>query len=134
MKVIVVLVVLAGAGLLALKLTSSSIDTSFAPGKEGQEARTAADTCTNWTEVLERVGAPRKWRDSPSNFDFVYNNRFDDTTRDLIAEKLKNGKMTDGFSFFYRFSDAHTFAVNFDWEGKFNNVQDKEGKGDLLGP
>jgi hypothetical protein len=135
MKVVFLLIVLVGVGLLAMKFNSSSSSSSesiLSPTEQGQAARASAKTCTSWTEVLDRIGDPRKWRDDTSNYDFLYIDRFDETTRGFIAEQLKGEGFPSGFSFFYRFSDAATFAVNFNSEGKFSNIQDKEGKGELM--
>lgn len=133
MKAVVVIVVLLVAGLVFLNYSKSSTEQNFDPNEQGKQAREIAESCKTWTEVIERVGPPKRWRDSTSNFDFTYHTRFDDTTTDFITKKLEKNDYRFGFSFFYRFSDAVTFAVNFDREGKLSNIQDKEGKGDLLG-
>ena len=128
---IAVLILLAVAGYFVYSYAKSSAD-SFDPTEQGREARAAVEECTSWTEVLDRVGTPPKWRDSTSDFDFTYTERFDDTTREFITGKLAENAYAYGFSFFYRFTDAVTFAVNFDRYGKLSNIQDKEGKGALM--
>ena len=132
MKAVIVLVILAGVAVVVMYLAGFSNGGSFDPTEQGREARAAVEECASWTAVLDRVGEPRNWRDSTSNFDFLYTERFDETTRDFIAEQLEKNGFPYGFSFFYRFSDAVTFAVNFNRKGELSNVQDKEGKGDLM--
>ena len=125
MKAAIILIVpLAGAGFLAVHFARSSYS-SFNPTQQGREARAAAKECTTWTEILDRVGAPPKWRDSTSDFDFEYPDRFDETTRDFIAEQLKKNAYPFGFSFYYRHSDAVSFSVNFDGKGNQLNIQGK---------
>ena len=46
----------------------------------GGEARAAVESCSSWTEVLDRVGEPSRWQDGFDNVD-----RFDDTTRDTAS-------------------------------------------------
>ena len=75
---------------------------------------------------------PQFWRDDHSAFDFFYTDRYTPETRDEIAKNLADGKYQYGFSFLYRYSDAVTFAVNFDGLGNFLNIQDREGKGKLM--
>ncbi|MCH7705259.1 MAG: hypothetical protein IIB61_09105 [Planctomycetes bacterium] len=132
MKVALVLLILVGVGFVVMKYTKSGIDEGFDPTEQGRQVRETITTCTDWTEVLDRTKPPQKWRGGTSNFDFRYTERFDDTTRESIAKQLENNELPYGFSFFYRFSDAVTFAVNFDAQGSFSNIQDKEGKSALM--
>lgn len=132
MKVVFALLIVVGVGFFLLRSSRSGTDERFDPSEQGRQIRETAKTCANWTEVLDRAKPPKKWRDDASNFDFNYRDRFDDTTRAYIAKKLENKELPDGFSFLYRFTDAVTFAVNFDRKGNFNNIQDKEGKGGLM--
>ena len=132
MKFVVILVLLVGVGVLVLRMKRSSSEESFNPKMQGAEAHATTEGCKNWTEVLDRVGEPRKWRSATSDFDFNYIDRFDSTTRDLIAGRLEKNELSGGFSFFYRYSDSFTFAVNFDGKGAFSNIQDKEGKASLM--
>ncbi len=132
MKAIVVLLLVIGVGVFTMYYVNSKSQENFDPTQQGRQARTAVESCKSWTEVLERLGEPRKWRNSTSNFDFVYTDRFEEKTGDLIARQLDRKALPSGFSFYYRFSDAYTFAVNFNGEGKLSNVQDKEGKDALM--
>lgn len=132
MKVVIVLLVLVGAGVVFLRFSGSSGEKRLNPTEQGKIAHAAAEGCSNWTEVLERAGEPKKWRDDASNFDFIYRDRFDETTRDYIAKKIEAGELGNGFSFLYRYSNAATFAVNFDPKGNFNNIQEKEGQSALM--
>lgn len=132
MKAAVILILLAGVGFFVMRSTLSSTD-GFDPTEQGRQARETVESCANWTEVLDRAVPPQKWRNGASAFDFNYIDQYDETTREYIAKKLENKGLPYGFSFFYRFTDAITFAVNFDQKGNFNNIQDREGKGALMG-
>ena len=132
MKVLVALILLGCAGVLVFNYSRSSLE-SFNPTEQGQETRAIVAECKSWTEVLDRAQAPRKWRNSNSNFDFRYQEKFEEGTRKQIAGMVEANQLKNGFSFFYRYSDAVTFAVNFDRKGVFLNIQDLEGKGDLMG-
>ena len=132
MKAIILLVVLVGAVFLVIQLTSSSIDESFDPAQQGRETRAIVKECASWTEVLERAGAPSFWRPDTSDFDFVYTDRFEEGTRDKIAQQMERNQVPYGFSFLYKYG-AVTFAVNFDRNGNLSNIQDKESQADLLG-
>lgn len=131
MKAIVALVLLGSAAFLVYNYSSSSME-SFDPTEQGKETRATIAECKSWTEVLDRTKAPRKWRRSTSDFDFRYTEKFDEKTRESIEGRIENNSLKDGFSFFYRFTDAITFAANFDRTGEFLNIQDKEGKGNLM--
>ncbi|UCE61374.1 MAG: hypothetical protein JSU63_06425 [Phycisphaerales bacterium] len=111
---------------------ATSSTAPFDPTAQGIEARTTAAECTTWTELLNRVGPPSKWRDSTGEFAFDYSVRFEESTPGLIAEMLERSELSRGFSFFYRFSDAVTFVVNFNRTGELINIRDKEGMGDLM--
>ncbi len=126
------LLVLVGGIVVALKLASSSVTEGFDPAEQGRQARAAVESCASWTEVLDRLGDPSRWRDGTSSFDFSYVDRFNETTRNQIARELEKNGFEHGFSYLYDYGDAVTFAVNFDRTGKFTNVQDKEGKGALM--
>lgn len=132
MKVVAVLVVLVVGGVIFLNFKGSSGEKKLSPTEQGKIAHSEAEGCANWTEVLDRAGEPRKWRDDSSNFDFIYRDRFDETTRDNIAKKIEAGELGNGFSFLYKYSNAVTFAVNFDSKGNFNNIQDKEGQSAIM--
>lgn len=133
MKVVFLIIILLGAGIFVMRSTMSSIDEGFNPTEQGRETHKIIESCANWTEVLDRAVPPQKWREASSSFDFNYRDLFDEeATREEIARKLENNKLSDGFSFFYRFTDAVTFAVNFDRKGNFNNIQNKEGMGALM--
>lgn len=105
MKGLFALLVLVGGVVVALKFTASSVTEGFDPAEQGREARAAVQNSSSWTEVLDRLGDPSRWRNGTSDFDFSY---------------VDND------------CDAATLAVNFDRTGKFTNVQDKEGKGALM--
>ena len=132
MKLVVFLLILAGVGFFVMRSTISATDEGFDPTEQGRQVRETIKTCADWTEVLDRSKPPGRWRDATSSFDFNYIDRFDETTREYIAKKLESNELPYGFSFLYRFSDAVTFAVNFDRKGKLSNIQDKEGKGALM--
>ena len=132
MKGLFALLVLVGGVVVALKFSASSVTEGFDPAEQGRQARAAVESCASWTEVLDRVGVPSRWRDGTSSFDFSYVDRFNETTRDQIARELEKNGFEYGFSYLYDYGDAVTFAVNFDRTGKFTNVQDKEGKGALM--
>ncbi len=133
MKALLVVVLLIGVGAFVLVKYKDSTDAAADnPSQQGRETRAKIVKCTNWTEVLDRAGAPRKWRKATSDFDFNYRNRFDDSTRDAIVKMLKDNQLSYGFSFLYRFSDAVTFAVNFDEVGAMMNIQDREGQSALM--
>ena len=135
MKAVVVLVILAVAGgILLLYFTKSSVDEGFDPTQQGRTARAAIEVGASWMEVLDAAGEPRKWKEGDSAFDFVTGyGSFDSGTRDAIRGRLAKNDLENGFCFLYRFSDAATFAVNFDKNGTVMNIQDKESKADLLG-
>ena len=132
MKAVIVVLILAAAGLLVLNYTRTSIDEGFDPTEQGQQTRAIVEKCKTWTEVLDRADEPRKWRDAHSEFDFFYTDEFTADTRSEIDKRIKLKELPNGFSFFYRFSDAVTFAVNFDRHGEMLNIQDKESKAELL--
>ncbi len=100
--------------------------------ERGRQVRDTLKDCNHWIEALDRAEAPLKWREGSSRFDFDYKDQFDETTRADIANRIENNLFPEGFSFLYRYSDAVTFAVNFDRRGHFNNIQDREGMVDLL--
>jgi hypothetical protein len=132
MKALLVVLVILVAAALVFKFTSSNVSDNFDPTEQGLKVQEIAAQCSDWIEVLDKAEPPRKWRDSNSNFDFTYRDRFEDGTREEIARRIENGELVEGLSFFYRFSDAATFAVNFDKTGKYLNIQKMEGKGDLM--
>ena len=67
MKAAIVLVILLmGVVFLVMYFARSSLE-SFDPTEQGREARAAVEGCASWTEVLDRVGEPPKWRNSTSN-------------------------------------------------------------------
>lgn len=133
MKAVIGLIVVAGAVFLVLYFTGSSVKQDFDPTQQGKEARAAIKEGASWTEVTDLAGEPRKWKEGASAFDFVTGyDRFDAKTPDEIRDRLEKGDLRLGFCFLYRFSDAATFAVNFDKNGNVMNIQDKEGKADLL--
>ncbi len=132
MKILVVLVLVAGVVVGALYFGGTSTQ-GFDPTQQGKDARAAIKIGAQWTEVIEAAGEPQFWRGGPSGFDFVYNDRYEEGTREEIATKLEQKKLGYGFSFLYRYTDAVTFAVNFDGYGEAINIQDKEGKSDLMG-
>ena len=132
MKGILVVLVLVGGIAVALNFSSSSVTEGFDPAEQGREARAAVESCASWTETLDRLGEPSRWRNGTSSFDFAYVDRFNETTRNDIAGQLEQNAFEYGFSFLYNYGDAVTFAVNFDRAGKLMNVQDKESKDDLM--
>ncbi len=133
MKVVIILVLLGIVGLGVLKLTQSSVE-AFDPTQQGLEARAKVEIGSSWTDVLEAVGEPRKWKEDTSGFDFVSGyHRWEPTTPDKIRQKIEQKKLRGGFCFLYRYSDAATFAVNFSGRGKALSIQDKESKADLMG-
>lgn len=129
---ITVVVLIAVAAFALVKLKGSYEGGSFNPTEQGRETRATVEKCATWTEVLERAGEPTGWRDATSDFDFNYRDKFAETTRDTIAGLIKDNKVSYGFSFLYRFSDAVTFAVNFDHTGAMMNIQDREGQNALM--
>ena len=133
MKYVILIVVLGVVAALVVNYAKSTVEEGFDPTEQGQQARAAIEKCATWTEVLDKGGEPSKWRNSHSAFDFRYYDNFDASEREKIGKKIEKGELDDGFSFFYRFSDAVTFAVNFDGKGQFLNIQDKEGKSALMG-
>jgi len=135
MKAIVVLGILVVAGgILLLCFTKSSVEEGFDPTQQGRAARAAIKVGASWMEALDAAGEPRKWKEGDSAFDFVTGYvPFDSSTPDAIRERLEKNDLENGFCFLYRFSDAATFAVNFDKHGTVMNIQDKESKADLLG-
>lgn len=132
MKGLIVVVVLIGGAVVAYRFTTSSVAEGFDPAEQGRQARAAVESCKTWTETIDRLGSPKRWRNGTSDFDFNYVDRFDESTRGAIATGLGKNDFQYGFSFLYNYGDAVTFAVNFDRTGKFMNVQDKEGKHALM--
>ena len=133
MKLVILLVVLGGGIFLYLYFTGSTIKEDFDPTQQGKQARAAIKEGASWTEVIDVAGEPRKWKEGDSAFEFVTGyDSFDSKTGDQIRQQLEKGELRLGFCFLYRFSDAATFAVNFDKNGQVMNLQDKESKSDLL--
>jgi hypothetical protein len=126
MKVILGVIVLVACVGGALYLTKSSVESSPDPATQGRETRAMIEQCRTWTEVLERAGEPRRWRDAFSNFDFNYKEDFTPETRDQIAKRIAESGFDEGFSFLYRFTRDTTFAVNFGRDGNKLNIQGLE--------
>ncbi len=133
MKVVVIIVLLAIAGVCLLVYSGSSIEESFDPTQQGKDARAAISDCATWTEVIDKIGEPSFWREGASDFDFLYKTRYEAGARDEIAGMMENGDLQFGFSFLYKYSASATFAVNFDRNGKKLNIQDKMSAKDLMG-
>ena len=132
MKAIVGLVVIAGVG-LAIYYAAGTAGSMVDPTEQGKEKRAIIETCASWTEVLDRAGAPRRWRDGTSGAESKYEDGPDEATRALIAGRLEQDEFRGGgFSFLYRFSDAVTFSVNFNRKGKLSGIMDREGKSALM--
>ena len=133
MKGIIILLVLVAVAGVVVYFSSSSVEESFDANLQGREARAAVEVGMAWTEVIQAVGTPRKWREGMVGFDFVTDfDRFEDGTEDSIREGIEAKELKEGFCFLYRYSDAVTFAVNFNRTGAVVAIRDKEGKGDLM--
>ena len=78
MKGLLVLLVLVGGGVLALKFVGSSVTEGFNPAEQGREARANVEGCSSWTEVLDRLSEPSRWRDGTSDFDKTARSQMDD--------------------------------------------------------
>lgn len=131
MKTVIVVLVLAGVIFLVVYLTGSSVKEGFDPTQQGKEARAAIKEGDTWTKVMEVAGKPSKWKEGDSAFEFrVGYDTFEDKTQAEISDRLSKGDMST-FCLLYRFSEASTFAVNFDKSGRVMNIQDKESKADL---
>lgn len=134
MKVILILVVLMIGAYFILHFTGSSIKEDFDPTQQGREAHAAIHPGDAWSQVVDKIGAPKKWKNEYSQYEFVLGYEdWDDTTPDTITKKVENGELASGFCFLYRYSDAATFAVNFNSQGAMVNIQDKESKADIQG-
>jgi hypothetical protein len=134
MKVFVVLLILVVAAFVFLFLKGFWEQEAFDPTQQGEDARAAIKIGSAWTEVIEAAGEPSRWKEGASDFDFVSGyTPFDAEGRDTIRKGLEKKELEEGFSFLYRFSDAATFAVNFDSNGTAMNIQKKQSKKELLG-
>jgi len=136
MKIGVAILVLVGlVGVYLMYFTESAIDKSFDPDEQGRAARGAVAAGDTWLAVLDSAGEPKHWREGSNEYDFgtaFLWNEWNDATRDDIEARIRRGDLSSGFCFLYKFSDAYTFALNFDGQGAVMNIQDKESKAQLL--
>ena len=138
MKAIIVLLALVGAGWLALYFGGSY--GSFDASEQGRQAKAAVAPGMTHTQAFDICGDPRNVRSirrevnkrGGEELEFFVPGPKVKTTRERLAERVKDGDFPYGFVVPYRFSDSVAFAVHFDGTGAVEYVEDLATMADLL--
>ncbi len=134
MKAIIVVIVAAGAAVALLSYMFSSsekIDTTA----QAAEARAKIAVGDSWTDVIDAIEAPSRWRDEPTSdadADPYGEVRWDEGTFELIRSSIEKDEYRLGFAFHYRFAVHSGFTINFTRNGDVVNIRDHMSKSELL--
>ncbi|GMU36237.1 MAG: hypothetical protein KJ057_02770 [Phycisphaerae bacterium] len=129
MKVMIVLLVLIGAGVFAVYQFGgySTLD----PSQQGRDARAAIAPGMTWQVVVQTAGAPKEFaiyvetgKDAQTGTPLVKLGPRMKYNADSLESRVKNDQVPHGFVFPYRFSTEVAFQVEFDESGVVVGVDD----------
>jgi hypothetical protein len=139
MRLIIVLVLLAGVGGVALYYGGGY--KSFDPSKQGEDAKAKITPGMSWTQVIDTCGGPpREYivivretkKEGGVEQIFRKPGPKNPFKKETVERRVADGSLTDGFIFQYQFSSSVAFAVTFDAAGNVVDVGDMITMADLL--
>ncbi len=127
MKRIIVVIAVAGAA-AALLYSMLDSEAKIDPAAQTAEARAKIAVGDSWTDVIDAIGTPSRWRDemtpNPDAHPVRGEERWEEGTLQLIQSGIERGEYRLGFAFHYRYSNHSGFTANFGGDGHLSNIRD----------
>ena len=134
MKAVIAVIVAVGGAVVLLSYMFSS-RAKIDPEGQAAEARAKIAVGDSWTDVIDAIEAPSRWRDEATgdaDADPYVEERWDEGTVELIRSSIEKDEYRLGFAFHYRFSKYSGFTINFTRNGEIVNIRDHASKSELL--